>query len=313
MLILAGNASRPLAERVSTELGVELGRTAVSILPDSETSVCIDSPLAGADVYIMQSLAPPVNQSLLEALLLADACYRGHTERITLVVPYLAYTRQERLSRSGMPISTQLLASLLAAAKIDRIVTLDLHNPASVGLFAQPLYNLTSVSLFAPLLEGFDDLLVIAPDHGGKQRAAMLAARLGCEYLCIDKRSDQQEYMKVNCALAVQGRDCVLYDDICVSGRTLLWARDLLRQQGAKSISMVVTHALFSESAAAEFMSAELRLFACTDSVSVASSNMDRVAVREQQQTVSIASMLAQTITALRRGDSLPASIQSYA
>ena len=305
MLLLAGSANQPLAESVATELGVTLGNAEVNTLSDGETSVCIDSPLASVDAYILQPLSPPANQHLMEALLLADACHRGHAARVTLVAPYLAYTRQERLSQPGMPISTKVLAAMFAAARIDRVVTLDLHNHASVGMFAMPFYNLSSVSLFQPLLEDFADLLIVAPDYGGKHRAQMLATTLACDYLCIDKRNTKQEYMQINSSLALQGRDCVLYDDICVSGRTLLWAQELLQQQGAKSVSMLVTHALFSGKTAAQLMTNALRLFAYTDSVFAAPI--------KETTTVSIASLLAQTITALHHGHELPAGVQGYA
>lgn len=310
MLLLAGNANRPLAVRVAAELRIELGLVEISTQADGETSVCIDSPLGGVDVYIIQPLAPPANQHLFEVLLLANACRRGHAARITLIAPYLAYTRQERLSQPGTAIATQLLATLLAAAQIDRVVTLDLHNHASVGLFTQPFYHLSSVSLYQPLLKDYDDLLVVAPDYGGKLRAQMLGQTLACDYLCIDKRCDKQEYLQVNNALAVQGRDCVLYDDICVSGRTLLWAQELLQQQGAKSISVLVTHALFSAAVTTQLIESPLRLFACTNSV-LAVANAE--AKRQQPHTVSIAGMLAQTISALHRGIELPTGVLSYA
>ena len=193
---------------------------------------------------------------------------------------------------------------MFAAANIDRVVTLDLHNHASVGLFAMPFYHLSSVALFKPLLKNFADLLIVAPDYGGQHRAQMLATTLACDYLCIDKRNDKQEYMQVNSTLVLQGRDCVLYDDICVSGRTLLWAQELLQQQGAKNIGVLVTHALFNAGTAAQLNNKQ-QLFACSDSVLAATS--------EEIVTMPIASLLAETITALHHDHELPAGVQGYA
>ncbi|MDE3270202.1 MAG: ribose-phosphate diphosphokinase [Pseudomonadota bacterium] len=298
-MILTGNANRALAARVAVELGLELGNTKISTLADGETSVCIDEPLLGVDTYIVQSLSPPANQHLLEALLLADACYRGGAMRITLVAPYLAYSRQERVSQPGRPIATQLLAAMLAAAKINRVVTLDFHNLASVGLFPMPFYHLTAASLYQPLFKDFDNLVVIAPDYGGKQRAQTLATLLGCDYLSIDKRSNQQEYLAVNKSLPLRGCDCLLYDDMCVSGRTLLWAQELLRQRGVRSISIAVTHALFSDAVATKLVAQPLRLFVCSDSVA-------HSATSPSTHTLPIAGRLATAITALHSMGTLP-------
>ena len=292
MQLVAGSANRPLAQKIAVHLQLKLATAETARHRDGETHVALHSDVRCADVYLLQSLSPPANEHLLEALLLADACYRQHAARITLVAPYLAYTRQEQQHQHGSPIATKLLANLIASAYINRLVTLDMHSKVIEGFFSVPCYHLSSASVFAAhLQQANDNLVVVSPDAGGRGRAARLATLLTCPYFIIDKRLAADAYFQVNYgASSLRGKDCLLVDDICVSGRTLLLAEQLLRRHEVKSVRTAVTHALLATETCKQLLATQLQEVIFTDTVQIA------LPITDKLRLLSVAGILAATI-----------------
>lgn len=247
--IFAGNSNRPLAERIARKLNTSLGEIEVSKFSDGETSVHIAETVRGRDLFIIQSTSDPVNDNLMELLIMIDAAKRASAGRITAVIPYFGYARQDRKARSRDPITAKLVADLLSTAGADRVLTMDLHAAQIQGFFNIPVDNLlggpTLYNYFADKVD--DNFIVVSPDVGSVNRARKVAERLNCPIAIIDKRRPKANVMEVmNIIGNVAGKKCLLVDDMIDTAGTIVQGAQALKEQGALEIHACCTHAVLS-------------------------------------------------------------------
>ncbi len=271
MKIIACNSNRPLAEAVATALHLKLANASVRRFADMEIFVEIHENVRGEDVFVIQSTSYPANDHLMELLIMLDALRRASARRITAVIPYFGYARQDRKAWGRTPISAKLVANLITEAGANRVLTLDLHAGQIQGFFDIPVDNLYAAPMFARDIRirfAGRDLMIVSPDVGGVVRARAVATRLNCDLAIIDKRRDQAGVSEVmNVIGDVRGKDCILVDDICDSGGTLCNAAVALTGNGAKSVSVYVTHGVLSGSAAERIASSSIECMTVTDSI----------------------------------------------
>jgi len=271
MKIVACNSNRPLAEAVAAALGQPLTRASVRRFADMEVFVEIHENIRGEDVFVMQSTSYPANDNLMELLITLDALRRASARRVTAVIPYFGYARQDRKSGPRTPISAKLVANLITEAGANRVLTMDLHAGQIQGFFDIPVDNMQAAPIFArDIQERFAgrNLMIVSPDVGGVVRARAIATRLGTDLAIIDKRRAAAGISEVMHVIGeVEGRDCILVDDIVDSGGTLVNAARALIDNGAKSASVYVTHGVLSGGAAARIASSPIELMVLTDSI----------------------------------------------
>jgi ribose-phosphate pyrophosphokinase len=272
MKVLAGNSNRPLAEAIAHGLGVPMTQAAIRRFADMEIFVEILENVRGEDVFVVQSTSYPANDHLMELLVSIDALKRGSARRITAVVPYYGYARQDRKTGPRTPISAKLVANLITQAGADRVLTLDLHAGQIQGFFDIPLDNLVAAPVFEKDIRvnvGVGpDLTIVSPDVGGVVRARALASRLNADLAIIDKRRERAGVSEVmNIIGDVEGRHCVLVDDIVDSGGTLCNAAVALMEKGAVSVHAYVTHGVLSGKAVEKVAASPLQALVTTDSI----------------------------------------------
>ncbi|MGE5501311.1 MAG: ribose-phosphate pyrophosphokinase [Ignavibacteriales bacterium] len=272
MKLLAGNSNRTLAQAIAEYLDIPLTRAQVKRFADNEVFVTIDENVRGEDVFVIQSTSYPANDNLMELLICIDALKRASGRRITAVVPYFGYARQDRKTGGRTPISAKLVANLITRAGADRVLTMDLHAGQIQGFFDIPTDNLLPARRMADDIKGHykktDDMMIVSPDVGGVVRARALASRLGADLAIVDKRRSgpgQSEVM--NIIGDVQGRRCILYDDIVDSAGTLCNAAAALIEQGATEVSAYVTHGVLSGGAVERVNKSVLTELVVTDSI----------------------------------------------
>ncbi len=296
MRIVACNSNRPLAEAVAASLNIPLTRASIRRFADMEVFVEIHENVRGEDVFVLQSTSYPANDNLMELLITLDALRRSSARRVTAVVPYFGYSRQDRKTGSRTPISAKLVANLITEAGANRVLTLDLHAGQIQGFFDIPVDNLYAAPLFTTdIQERFAgrDLMIVSPDVGGVLRARNLASRLNCDLAIIDKRRERAGVSEVmNVIGEVEGFDCILVDDICDSGGTLCNAAIALKADGARSVSVYVTHGVLSGGAVARIAASPIEMMTITDSIE------PTVAVRgaANLRTFTIAPLLAEAM-----------------
>ncbi len=247
--LFAGNSNLPLARAIASKLNTTLGEIEVGKFSDGETSVHLGETVRGRDLFIIQSTSYPVNDNLMELLIMIDAAKRASAGRITAVMPYFGYARQDRKARSRDPITAKLVADLLTSAGADRVLTMDLHAAQIQGFFNIPLDNLlggpTLYNYFADKLDG--DYIVVSPDIGSVNRARKVAERLNCPMAIIDKRRPKANVMEVmNIIGNVEGKKCLLVDDMIDTAGTICQGTQALIDQGATEIHACCTHAVLS-------------------------------------------------------------------
>lgn len=249
--VFSGNANRPLFEEICSSLGISLGSAYVGEFNDGEIAVEIGENVRGMDVFIVQSLANPVNKSFMELLIIMDALKRASAKRITAVIPYFAYARQDRKVAPRVPITAKLIADLIVTAGASRVLTLELHAGQIQGFFNIPVDHLYARPiLLSYLKERFSDvsITIVSPDAGGVERARAFAKRLDCPIAIIDKRrSRANEIAEMNIIGDVSNRVAILIDDIVDTAKTICLAADALRDRGAKEVSAFLIHPVFSE------------------------------------------------------------------
>ena len=296
MKILSCNSNPPLAEGISAYLNQPLTKAVVRRFSDMEVFVEIQENVRGEDTFIVQSTSYPANDHLMELLVTIDALKRGSARRITAVIPYFRYARQDRKSGPRTPISAKLVANLITVAGADRVLTIDLHAAQIQGFFDIPTDNLFAVPVFIEnILQNYNpkDLCIIAPDVGGVLRARAIAKRLNTDLAIIDKRREapgQSEVM--NIIGEVKGRNCLLVDDIVDSGGTLCNAAETLIDAGALTVDAYVTHGVLSGGAVARVASSPLNSLVTTDSI--AATEAFRVA--KNVKHISIAPLLGEAV-----------------
>ena len=271
MKIVACNSNRPLAEAVAAALNLPLTRASVRRFADMEVFVEIHENIRGEDVFVVQSTSYPANDNLMELLITIDALRRASARRITAVIPYFGYARQDRKSGSRTPISAKLVANLITEAGAQRVLTMDLHAGQIQGFFDIPVDNMQAAPLFSrDIKERYAgrNVMIVSPDVGGVVRARAIATRLGCDLAIIDKRRQSVGVSEVMHVIGeVEGRDCIIVDDIVDSGGTLVNAAKALLENGAKSASVYVTHGVLSGGAVARIASSPVEMMMMTDSI----------------------------------------------
>jgi ribose-phosphate pyrophosphokinase len=296
MKIVACNSNRPLAEAVAAALNLPLTKASVRRFADMEVFVEIHENIRGEDVFIVQSTSYPANDNLMELLITCDALRRASARRITAVIPYFGYARQDRKSGSRTPISAKLVANLITEAGANRVLTMDLHAGQIQGFFDIPVDNLYAAPLFSRDIEqryAGRDLMIVSPDVGGVLRARAIATRLKLDLAIIDKRRAAAGVSEVmNIIGDVQGRDCLLVDDIVDSGGTLVNAASALIAGGAKSASVYVTHGVLSGGAVARVASSNIEMLTVTDTILAT----EAMRLADNVRQISIAPLLAEAM-----------------
>ncbi|MCY4496404.1 MAG: ribose-phosphate pyrophosphokinase [Rhodospirillaceae bacterium] len=296
MKIVAGNANRPLAEAMAAYLNQPLTRAVIRRFSDMEVFVEIEENIRGEDVFLIQPTSYPANDNLMELLVCLDALKRASARRITAVVPYYGYARQDRKSGPRTPISAKLVANLITTAGADRVVTLDLHAGQIQGFFDIPVDNLFAAPVFSEdIEEHYDgkDLMFVSPDVGGVLRARALARRLDAGLAIIDKRRERAGVSEVmNIIGDVSDCWCVIVDDIVDSAGTLCNAADALMEAGAKSVTAYVTHGVLSGGAVARVTGSSLEALVTTDSILAT----EAVRVARNIRRISIAPLMAESM-----------------
>ncbi|MEW8958338.1 MAG: ribose-phosphate pyrophosphokinase [Moorella sp. (in: firmicutes)] len=247
--IFSGNANPELAREIGAYLGVPLGAAKVSRFSDGEISIAIDESVRGEDVFVIQPTCEPVNDNLMELLILIDALRRASAWRITAVVPYYGYARQERKTRARDPISAKLVANLITAAGADRVLTMDLHAAAIQGFFDIPVDHLTAVPILADYFnsKGFDRAVVVSPDLGGVTRARNFAERIGAEIAIIDKRRPAPNVAEImNLIGDVKNKTVIMIDDLIDTAGTICLGAKALMEHGARAVYACCTHPVLS-------------------------------------------------------------------
>ncbi len=271
MKILAGNSNRPLAEAISAYLGVPLTKASVRRFSDMEVFVEVQENVRGEDVFIIQSTSYPANDNLMELLVCMDALRRSSARRITAVIPYFGYARQDRKPGPRTPISAKLVANLVTVAGANRVLTLDLHAGQIQGFFDIPTDNLFAAPVIVRDIKerlDRDSLMIVSPDVGGVVRARAIARRLDADLAIVDKRRERAGVSEVmNIIGEVEGRHCILVDDIVDSAGTLCNAANALMEKGARSVSAYVTHGVLSGGAVSRVASSALEELVTTDSI----------------------------------------------
>lgn len=307
MKLIAGNSNRPLAEAVANYLEVPLTKAAVRRFADMEVFTEILENVRGQDVFVIQSTSYPANDNLMELLITIDALRRGSARRITAVIPYFGYARQDRKTGGRTPISAKLVANLIASAGVDRVLTMELHAGQIQGFFDIPVDNLIMGPVFVPDIEkkfAGKDIMMISPDVGGVVRARALAKRLNCGLAIIDKRREKAGVSEVmNVIGKVDGKICFLVDDIVDSGGTLCNAAVALKEKGAKEVHAYAVHGVLSGGAVARISSSQLESMVITDSIA-ATEAVENAAVVEQ---LTIAPLLGEAIRRIAEERSISA------
>jgi ribose-phosphate pyrophosphokinase len=296
MKIIACNSNLPLSEAIATYLNLPLTQASVRRFADMECFVEIHENVRGEDVFILQSTSYPANDHLMELLVSLDAVRRGSASRITAVIPYFGYARQDRKSGPRTPISAKLVANLITVAGADRVLTMDLHAGQIQGFFDIPLDNLFAAPVFIRHIEGnFDngDLMMVSPDVGGVVRARAFAKRLDTDLAIIDKRRERAGISEVMHIIGdVKDRTCVLVDDIVDSGSTLCNAAEALTEAGAKSVHAYITHGVLSGGAVSRISSSPLESMVITDSIL----GTEAVRVANNIKQITIAPLMGEAI-----------------
>ncbi len=301
--IISGNSNRPLAEAIARRMSVyhadkvKLADARVERFNDKEIFVEIYDNVRGEDVFIIQPTSHPANDNLMELLIITDALKRSSARRITAVIPYFGYARQDRKTAARTPISAKLVANLITQAGVDRVLTMDLHAGQIQGFFDIPTDNLYAAPVFAldikHSMAEHDDLTVVSPDVGGVIRARDLAKRIGAGLAIVDKRRGRPgEVASMTVIGDVRDRTCVMVDDICDTAGTLCKAAELLQEEGAREVHAYISHGVLSDPAIERISSSVLERLVITDSIEPT----EAVKAAKNIRVVSIAPLFAQAI-----------------
>lgn len=305
LYLFSGNSNRPLAQKVAESLGVELGKAEIRRFSDREIFVEIKESVRGQDVYILQSTCSPVNDNLMELLIMADAFKRASVNSITAVIPYYGYARQDRKVAPRTPITAKLVADLIAAAAIDRVVSMDLHSGQIQGFFDMPFDN-----LFArPVLLNYvrenmnsQNLVIVSPDAGGVERARAYAKKVDAKVAMIDKRRTGPNIAKaMNVVGEVSGMHALILDDMVDTAGTLTEAADSLMKHGALDVSACATHPVLSGPAIERIQNSCLKKLICTDTIPLSEAAL----ACKKIQTLTVAGLFGEAIRRIHYHDSV--------
>jgi len=305
LMVFTGNANPKLAADVVRRLGITLGSATVGRFSDGEVNVELLENVRGKDVFVLQPTCVPTNDNIMELLIMVDALKRASAGRITAAIPYFGYARQDRRPRSArVPITAKVVANMLQAAGVQRVLTVDLHADQIQGFFDIPVDNVYAAPVLLDDLEKqkHEDLMVVSPDVGGVVRARAFAKRLECDLAIIDKRRPKANVSEVmNIIGEVEGRTCVIMDDIVDTAGTLCKAAQALKENGAKRVLAYCTHAVLSGPAIARLNESDLDELVVTDTIPLS----DEAKACTRIRTVSIASLFADTMLRISNEESV--------
>ena len=305
MKIISGNSNRPLAEAIGSYLAIGPAKAVVKRFADMEVFVEIQENVRGEDVFVVQSTSFPANDHLMELLIVIDALKRSSARRVTAVIPYFGYARQDRKAGPRTPISAKLVANLISRAGADRVLTLDLHAAQIQGFFDIPVDNLFAGPVFVrDIKEHYDvsNTVAVSPDVGGVVRARALAKRLGTALAIVDKRRERAGESEVmNIIGEVAGKSCILIDDIVDSGGTLANAADALMAKGAKDVTAYITHGVLSGGAVSRITASKLKNLVITDSIQPT----EAVRVARNIRVIPVAPLIGEAIGRTAREESV--------
>ncbi len=310
--LIAGNANRPLAEAIARRMTfhrgepVKLCEARVERFNDAEIFVEVFENVRGEDMFILQPTSNPANDNLMELLIMADALRRSSAQRITAVIPYFGYARQDRRTKARTPISAKLVANLLTQAGIERVLTMDLHAAQIQGFFDVPVDNLYAAPIFAlDIRHHFPDLgkiTVVSPDVGGVGRARELAERIGADLAIVDKRRAKPgEVASMTVIGEVTDRICIIVDDICDTAGTLCKAAELLKSEGASEVHAYISHGVLSDPAVQRITSSQLKTLVVTDTIE----QPQKVRAARNVRVIPTAPIFAQAIQNIANGTSV--------
>jgi ribose-phosphate pyrophosphokinase len=301
--IFTGNSNTELVQRICNQLGTPLGKSMVSTFSDGEIHVEIDESVRGMDVYVIQSISSPVNDNLMELLILIDALKRASADGITAVMPYYGYARQDRKVLPRAPISAKLVADLITAAGASRILTVDLHAGQIQGFFNIPVDHLFAAPVLLSYLKQLkDDFVIVSPDAGGVERARAYAKRLDASLAIIDKRRESPNVSQVmNIIGDVEGMTAILVDDMVDTGGTLVRAANAVIDKGAKAVYACCTHPVFSGKAVQIISESPIHEMIVTDTIPL----KEEAQACSKIKVISIASLLADAIRRIYEDDSV--------
>jgi ribose-phosphate pyrophosphokinase len=304
-VLFTGNANPALARQIASNLGIELGRAKVGRFSDGEVDVEIQQNVRARDIFVVQPTCAPTNENLMELCIMVDAIKRASARRVTAVIPYFGYARQDRRPRSTrVPISARVVANLLEAVGVERLLTMDLHADQIQGFFNIPVDNIYASPVLLSDLQSkrYDDLVVVSPDVGGVVRARALAKQAGCDLAIIDKRRPKANVSEVMHVIGeVEGRNCAIMDDMIDTAGTLVKAAEVLKERGAKKVFAYCTHAVFSGPAIERIRGSQIDEVVVTDTIPL---NLDGQACTKVRQ-LSVAFLFAETIRRISDGESV--------
>jgi ribose-phosphate pyrophosphokinase len=304
-VLFTGNANPALAQEIATDLRIDLGRASVGRFSDGEVTIEIQQNVRARDVFVVQPTCTPTNENIMELLLLVDALKRASAGRITAVIPYFGYARQDRRPRSTrVPISAKVVANMLEAAGVNRLLTMDLHADQIQGFFDIPVDNIYASPVLLSDLKSkrYDELVVVSPDVGGVVRARALAKQLGCDLAIIDKRRPKANVSEVMHVIGeIEGRNCVIMDDMIDTAGTLVKAAEVLKERGAKSVFAYCTHPVFSGPAIDRIRGSQLDEVVITNTIPLGPLALGCKNIRQ----LSVAFLFAETIRRISDGESV--------
>ena len=300
------NGNEPLAEEISRHIGIPLGECEVKRFSDEVVSISIEESVRGCDVFVIQPTSQPVNEHLMELLIMVDALKRASAKTINLVIPYYGYARQDRKSRSREPITAKLVANLLETAGANRVISLDLHAPQIQGFFDIPIDHLMGVPLLSDYFSekedlDFEEVVVVSPDHGGVTRARKMADRLKTPIAIIDKRRPKPNVAEVmNIVGEIEGKTAIIIDDIIDTGGTIKLAAQALVDKGAKEVYACCTHPVLSGPAIERIESSIIKELVVTNSIQLAEDKkIDKI------KELSVGALIAQAIVRVYKEESV--------
>lgn len=296
MKLVSGNANRPLSDAISKYLEIPLTDCTVKRFADEEVFVEIHENVRGEDVFVIQPTNFPANDNLMELLVIVDALHRSSARRITAVIPYFGYARQDRKSAPRTPISAKLVSNLITTSGVNRVLTLDLHAGQIQGFFDIPTDNLTAAPVMVRDIKAnydLENLMIVSPDVGGVVRARNVASRIGAPLAIVDKRRPRAGVSEVmNIIGDVAGFSCIMVDDLVDSGGTLVNATEALLEAGAKEVSAYITHGVLSKGAAERIAASRMKELVITDSIA----ETEAVSKAKNIRHISIANLMGEAI-----------------
>jgi ribose-phosphate pyrophosphokinase len=303
--LFAGRANRPLAEKISEYLGIELGNVRIEPFPDGELMIKLEEDVRGKDVFIIQSTCSPVNRSVMELLIFIDCARRASAERITAVIPYFGYARQDRKDEGRTPITAKLVANLIATAGADRVLTMDLHAAQIQGFFDIPVDNLLAEPVLSHyfLNEKIENLVLVSPDVGNVKRSRVYSGRMNGELAIIDKRRVSGDTVEVGHIIGdVEGRTVLMVDDMISTAGTICEAARLCKENGAERILVGTTHAVLCGPAIQRLRDAPIDEVIVTDTIPVSDEKLQDL---EKGKVLSVSRLMGEAIHRIHNDESV--------